>query len=145
METSHVNFKMKKLCPYINNYLLISKYQLHFQYRDRNLTICSYHVTYTFWSESSLYSCLNVEELLTRNRRDIWSLSDCNRTRNHNHLVRKRTLNHLSHSSIWPVPLDGWVFAHKLSGFNSCCSHLDIYFKNRDTLVHIFKYNKMNP
>ena len=25
---------------------------------------CSYHVTYTFWSESTLYSCLIVRELL---------------------------------------------------------------------------------
>ena len=41
------------------------------------LTVCSYHVTYTFQSESTLFSCLNVKELLARNRRDIWSLSDC--------------------------------------------------------------------
>ena len=27
-------------------------------------TVCSYHVTYTFQSESTLYSCLNVKELL---------------------------------------------------------------------------------
>ena len=29
-----------------------------------NLTICSCHVTYVFESESTLYSCLNVKELL---------------------------------------------------------------------------------
>ena len=29
-------------------------------------------------------------------RCDIWSLSDCNRTRTHNHLVCKRKLNHLA-------------------------------------------------
>ena len=28
-------------------------------------TVCSYHVTYTFQSESTLYSCLNVKELLS--------------------------------------------------------------------------------
>ena len=28
-------------------------------------TVCSYHVTYAFQSESTLYSCLNVKELLT--------------------------------------------------------------------------------
>ena len=28
------------------------------------LTVCSYHVTYVFQSESTLYSCLNVKELL---------------------------------------------------------------------------------
>ena len=47
-----------------------------------------------FKSESTLYSCLSVKELLTRNRREISSLSDCNGIRNHNHLVRKRTINH---------------------------------------------------
>ena len=45
-------------------------------------------------SESTLYSCLNVKELLARSRREIWSWSDCNWTRTQNHLVLKRTLNH---------------------------------------------------
>ena len=49
------------------------------------------HVTYAFQSESTLYSCLNVKELLARSRREIWRLSDCNWTRTQNHLVRKRT------------------------------------------------------
>ena len=35
------------------------------------MTVCSYHVTYGFQSESTLYSCLNVKELLARNRREI--------------------------------------------------------------------------
>ena len=43
-----------------------------------HLTVCHYHVTYAFQSESALYSCLNVKELLARNMRDIWSLSDSN-------------------------------------------------------------------
>ena len=43
--------------------------------------VCSYHVTYAFHSESTLYSCLNVKEVLPRNRRQSWSLSDCNGTR----------------------------------------------------------------
>ena len=34
----------------------------------QNLTI---HVTYAFESESTLYSCLNVKELLARSRREI--------------------------------------------------------------------------
>ena len=59
-------------------------------------TVCSCHVTYTFQSESTLYSCLNVKELLARSRGEIWSLSDCNWARTHNHLVHKRTLNHLA-------------------------------------------------
>ena len=39
------------------------------------LIVCSYHVTYTFQSESTLYGCLNVKELLARNRREISQLS----------------------------------------------------------------------
>ena len=31
---------------------------------------------------------MNVKELLARSRRDIRSLSDCNGTRTHNHLVK---------------------------------------------------------
>ena len=31
------------------------------------LTVCCYHVTYAFQSESTLYSCLNVKKLLARN------------------------------------------------------------------------------
>ena len=38
---------------------------------------------------ATLYNCLDVKELLPRNRRDMWKLSDCNEIRNHNHLVRK--------------------------------------------------------
>ena len=60
------------------------------------LTVCSYHVTYVFQSESIRYSCLNVKELPAWNRHEIWSLSDCNWTQTHNPLLRKRTLNHLA-------------------------------------------------
>ena len=41
-----------------------------------NLTVCSCHVTYASQRESTLYSCLNVKELLTRSRREIWRWSD---------------------------------------------------------------------
>ena len=51
---------------------------------------------FAFQSESILNSCVNVKELFARNRCDIWSLSDCNGTRTHNHLVCKRTPNHLA-------------------------------------------------
>ena len=66
-----------------------------------HLIVCFYHVTYEFESESTLYSCLNVKEILARSRRDIWRLSDCNGTRIHNHLVRQRTLNHLAKLAKW--------------------------------------------
>ena len=54
------------------------------------LTVCSYHVTYMFQCESTLYSCLNVKDPLTFK----WHLSDSNWT--HNHLVCKWTLHHLA-------------------------------------------------
>ena len=66
--------------------------------------VCSYHVTWEFLSESTLYSFLNVKELLAQSRREIWSLSDCNWTRTHNHLFHKRTLHHfakLVFSFVW--------------------------------------------
>ena len=55
-----------------------------------HLTVCHYHVTYTFQSESTLCSCLNVKELLTQNRHDIWSLSDSRVQINVNKLNRKK-------------------------------------------------------
>ena len=55
-------------------------------------SVCDYHVTYAFQSESTLYTCLNVKKPLAQSRREIWSLSDCNWTRTHNHLVRKKIL-----------------------------------------------------
>ena len=61
-----------------------------------NSTVCSCHVTYAFQSESTLYSCLNVKELLPRSRRKTWSLSDYNWTPTHNPLVHKWKLNHLT-------------------------------------------------
>ena len=66
-----------------------------------HLIACFFHVTYEFESESTLYSCLNVKELLARSRRHIGRLSDCNGTRIHNHLVPKRTLNHLAQLTKW--------------------------------------------
>ena len=64
--------------------------------KDYYSTVCYYHVAYAFQRESALYSCLNVKELLDRNRRDISSLSDSNGIQTHDRLVRKRTLNHLA-------------------------------------------------
>ena len=40
------------------------------KYND-DVKFSSYHVTYAFQSETTLYSCLNVKELLARNRREI--------------------------------------------------------------------------
>ena len=65
------------------------------------LILCSYHVTNAFQSESTLYNCLNIKELLARNRRNIWGLSDYNGTWAHNHLVCRGTLNHLAKLAKW--------------------------------------------
>ena len=72
------------------------------------MTLCSYHVTYAFQSESTLYSCLNVKELLAQSRREIWSFSGCN----------------------WSVWLNSWLFVYELggSGFESSCSHLSFRY-----------------
>ena len=49
--------------------------------------------------------CLNVKELLARSSRHIRCLSESNQMRTHNHLVGKRTLNHLGKLAKWL----GWV------------------------------------
>ena len=69
--------------------------------KDDKEAVCSYHVTYPFSSESTLCRYLNAKEILARNGRDIWSLSDCNGIRIHNHLVCKVTLNHLVKLAKW--------------------------------------------
>ena len=45
------------------------------------------------WSETTLCSYLNINEVLARNKIHIWNLSDCNKTWTHNHIVRKRMLS----------------------------------------------------
>ena len=87
---------------------------------DRFMTACFDHVAYVFQSESTFYSRLNVKELLGRSRRKIWSLSDCNWTRTHNYLVRKRTLNHLAKlfinelcGCVFESSCVRWIYMHK--------------------------------
>ena len=65
------------------------------------MTVCSCHVTYVFQIQSTLYSCLNVKEVLAWSRHEIWSLSEYNWTRTQNHLVCKQTLNHLAKLTKW--------------------------------------------
>ena len=87
--------------------------------------LCSYHVTYVFQSESTLYSCLNVKELVAWNKRDIWSSSDC-KSQMH------RTDKYSQYSSIiWLVWLNGWVFIYDLSGceFKPCWSNLNFRYR----------------
>ena len=90
-----------------------------------HLTVCSYHVAHTFQSESTLYISLNFKELLARSRHELWSLSDCNWTRTHNHLVHEQTLNHLARLAKW---LSCFVSTYLYSAFDcmflSCCAHV---------------------
>ena len=60
--------------------------------------------------------CMNVKELLGQ-------IKESNGIRTYNHLVRKRTFNHLAKTSQW---LNGWVFVYKLSvcEFESSCSQV---------------------
>ena len=96
-----------------------------------HLTICSYHVTYVLERESSLYSCLNVKELLARSRGEIWSLSECNWTRTHNHLVHKETLNHLAN---WPNDWAAlWVLICTVY-LTACSYHVMYVFQSESTL-----------
>ena len=60
---------------------------------------------YLCWFFATSHACIewiitwsyeNTKELLSRNKHDIWSFSDCNGIRTNNHLVRKQALNHLA-------------------------------------------------
>ena len=88
-----------------------------------HLIVCSYHVTYTFQIESRLSCCLNVKELVTQSRRQIWILSGCNWARTHKHLVGIPKLNHLAKLSKWL----SWVLSTYLYSRNSVSNEfLDI-------------------
>ena len=66
-----------------------------------NGTVFSNHFTYEFQNESTLFSCLNVKEVLAQNRRDIWLWEDCKEIRSYKHLVGKQTLNYLAKLTKW--------------------------------------------
>ena len=69
-------------------------------YSRKKNTVCYYHVTQAFPSESTPYSCLNVKELLARNRPDIQSLNNSKGNKSNNHLYHKRTLSFVSSNPI---------------------------------------------
>ena len=74
--------------------------------------------------------CLNVKERLAQSRRHIWSLTDSNRIQTLNHLVRKRTLNHLAKLAKWlSVWINGWMFVYELSGCGFESRYCHLYFK----------------
>ena len=95
-----------------------------------HLAVCFCRVTYAFKSVSTLYNCLNVkEQLLAKSRREIWSLSECNWTRTHNHLVHKRILNYLAKLFTWLK----WMSIHLWNGcgFEPSCSHCSYYSEHQ--------------
>ena len=99
-----------------------------------HLTVCSCHVTYVFQSESTIYSCLNVNEIFARIRREIWNLNDCNWTRTQNHLVRKRILDHLAKLVKW---LSCVLCAYLNGAFDClfvCSCHVTYAFQSASTL-----------
>ena len=65
---------------------------------------------------------MNVKGLLAWNRRDIWSLRDCNGIRTYNFLVRKRTLNHLAKLAWINFPINHWAVLWVLI----CTTHLTV-------------------
>ena len=77
----------------------------------------------------SAVAWMSRNSLLETDASDIWSLSDCNGIRIYNHLVCKRTLNHLAKLAIW---LNGWVFVYELSGgkFESRCNDKERWHTN---------------
>ena len=71
---------------------------------DIQLTVSSYHVIMSgtrFRMNIQLPECQGTHFFffffLTKNRRGIWSWSDCNGIRTHCHLARKQTLPTLNH------------------------------------------------
>ena len=89
------------------------------------LTVCSCHVTYACKSKSTLYSCLNVKELLPRSRPKIWSLSECNWTRIQNQLILKPTLTHLAKLAKW---LNCILSTYLKSAFDSMLLSCHVHF-----------------
>ena len=92
----------------------------------------SCQVKYAFHIESTLYTCLNVKELLARRRSQVWSLNYCNWTPTQNHWLRKQTLNH------W-AKLTYELSGSELSGsvFESSCCH---YIYGAD--IQLLLYNR---
>ena len=66
-----------------------------------HMTVLFFHVTYEFQVKSTIFSCVNVEHLVVRNTSENLSLSKCNKSRTHNHLGPKQTLNHLIKVTKW--------------------------------------------
>ena len=103
-----------------------------FSVSDGMLLTCHVRISREF----RLYSCLNVKELLVRNNRNIWRLSESNGIRIHNQLVRKRTLNYLAKLAKW----FSWVVSFYLHGaFNCMLSSCHIHLYSESALYICLK------
>ena len=104
-------------CGWIEFQKATKCYSIHF----------SFHDVFLHYSINKI----NLLTLLTDTikKSNIACFSDYKGIRTHNHLVCKRTLNHLAKQADW---LNCWVLVHELIGwrFESCCSHLN--FRYRD-------------
>ena len=81
-----------------------------------------------------LYS-LNIKEFLARKRDKIWSLSNCNWTRTHNHLVHKGTLNHL----VKVASLAKWLSVRLWTKW--LCVRVQLHSLGRMQVFFSFKYH----
>ena len=104
-----------------------------------HLTVIYYYVMYAFQSESTLYSCLNIKEVLTQNRHNIWRLSESNGIRTH--LVQKWTLNHLAKLV---KSLSCFVRTYLYNAFDcmllSCHVHVSKWIYTLLSLIHTTKW-----
>ena len=91
------------------------------------LTVCSYHVTYAFQSQSTIYFCLNLKDLFAQSRHVMSRLSDWNWTWTQDHLVDKLTLNHLAKLTKWRAVF--WVLFCKVQ-LNGCSYHVTNSFQS---------------
>ena len=113
-----------------------------------HLILSSHHLTYAFQNEPTPYSCLNLNGLQTGKKRYIWKLSDCNRTRNHNHFVCKRTLKLLAKLGNWlscvvstDLRLSDWTGTHNNLVCNQNLKHLSKRSKSLSCVVDIYLWN----
>ena len=82
--------------------------------------------------------CLNVKDLLVRSRRHIWSLSDSNKIRTHNHLIRTQILNHLAKLTKW---LNRVVSVYLYGVFDCMLLHVTYEFQSESKLYNIVCLN----
>ena len=94
------NFQSDTRISFISNHITCSRHHnVWFEPWFLDCMLLSCHVRVSKWIYSIV--CMNVRELLAQCRRHVWSSSDSNEIRTHNHLVPKRTLNHLAKLAKW--------------------------------------------